>query len=237
MNVNVADTNGFLAKQMFVPVLILNVGRFIGTEKEKKMKNRPIGLKYIKHKENPTSFKKGFIPWNKNQHPIYMQGENHPMWKKGKPKCLHCGDQLNRYLSKICWKCYVKKNPHKGKVNSEETRKKISKALTGKPQPWQREKNHYNWKGGISTLERNREYFRTQYRNWRKAVFEKNDYTCQNCKERGKVLNADHIKPWILFPELRYEINNGRTLCTDCHILIGWRGHKIQKNKMGAIYA
>jgi hypothetical protein len=29
-------------------------------------KNRPKGLKYILHKENPTSFKKGHIPWNKN---------------------------------------------------------------------------------------------------------------------------------------------------------------------------
>lgn len=29
------------------------------------MRNRPFGLKYKKHKENPTSFKKGMIPWNK----------------------------------------------------------------------------------------------------------------------------------------------------------------------------
>lgn len=57
---------------------------------------------------------------------------------------------------------------------------------------------------------------------WRKAVFERDDYTCQFCGARngmGKriVLEADHIKPWAYFHELRFEISNGRTLCKPCH--------------------
>lgn len=47
--------------------------------------------------------------------------------------------------------------------------------------------------------------------------FMRDDYTCQKCQVRGGKLNADHIKPWALYPELRYAIDNGRTPCLNCH--------------------
>ncbi len=56
------------------------------------------------------------------------------------------------------------------------------------------------------------------YREWRIAVFERDDYTCQECGQRGGELNADHIKPFALFPELRLDVSNGRTLCKPCHL-------------------
>lgn len=52
---------------------------------------------------------------------------------------------------------------------------------------------------------------------WRKAVFARDDYTCQFCGVRGTYLEADHIKPWAYFPDLRFELSNGRTLCKPCH--------------------
>lgn len=52
---------------------------------------------------------------------------------------------------------------------------------------------------------------------WRKAIFERDDYTCQTCGVRGGQLQADHIKPYALFPHLRWELSNGRTLCVPCH--------------------
>ena len=52
---------------------------------------------------------------------------------------------------------------------------------------------------------------------WRKAVFERDNWTCQACNVRGGTLNADHIKPFYLFPELRFSLDNGRTLCVACH--------------------
>lgn len=52
---------------------------------------------------------------------------------------------------------------------------------------------------------------------WRIAVFAKDDYTCQNCGKRGDYIQAHHIKPFAYFPELRFEISNGQTLCRECH--------------------
>jgi len=99
----------------------------------------------------------------------------------------------------------------------------LRKANIGKT-PWNKglwgynagEKNP-NWKGGAHT--KNNALRRTKrYRHWRTAVFERDDYTCQMCSLRGVYLEADHIKPFAFFPELRFEINNGRTLCKECHM-------------------
>ena len=55
------------------------------------------------------------------------------------------------------------------------------------------------------------------YDIWRKAVFERDDYTCVLCGAHGVVLNADHIKRFAEYPELRFDVGNGRTLCVPCH--------------------
>lgn len=76
-------------------------------------------------------------------------------------------------------------------------------------------KNHL-WKGGITKKNALLRMTR-DYRKWRKSVFERDNYTCQLCQRVGVKLHADHIKPFAFFPKLRLNINNGRTLCVDCH--------------------
>lgn len=75
---------------------------------------------------------------------------------------------------------------------------------------------HPNWKGGVTPIHR-KIYNSFEYKAWRKAVFERDDYTCVWCGERGGELNADHIKQFAYHPELRFDLNNGRTLCVSCH--------------------
>lgn len=75
---------------------------------------------------------------------------------------------------------------------------------------------HPRWRGdAVQEEKRLRQSF--EYRVWRRSVFERDDYTCQHCFKRGLTIHADHIKPFSLFPELRFDIGNGRTLCLDCH--------------------
>lgn len=79
------------------------------------------------------------------------------------------------------------------------------------------------WKGGV-------EYSRAEratheYISWRKSVFERDRYTCVRCGKKngqgfGRVeLHAHHIKNWHDFPEERYDLNNGITLCDECHYM------------------
>lgn len=86
---------------------------------------------------------------------------------------------------------------------------------------------HWNWQGGKTSINmkiRNS----LEYEEWRKAVFERDLYTCQDCEEIGGRLEADHVKSFSQYPELRLDIDNGRTLCVDCHRktdTYGWRAN------------
>lgn len=124
---------------------------------------------------------------------------------------------------------------NKGKSWSKEAREKMSLAQKGRPAPptafkkGQESlmkgrhnikisgKNHWNWQGGKGS-----EYLAIrkslEYKQWRESVFKRDKYTCIKCGDnRGHNLNADHIKPFSLFPELRLVLENGRTLCESCH--------------------
>ncbi len=139
------------------------------------------------------------------------------------------GNKLNGFIGKTHtdeWKAKLsemkKLNPI---ASSESARKKISESRMG-------EKNH-NWKGGVS-LEKKTRYNR-EYRQWRKKVLERDNFTCITCgknKESGeKYMTAHHIKEFGFYPELRYVVENGQTLCVGCHCKI--TAIEMRNNKKG----
>lgn len=66
-------------------------------------------------------------------------------------------------------------------------------------------------------------------KNWRLSVFTRDDFRCFDCGERGKQLNAHHIFPFSLFPRIRFDINNGQTLCVACHKKTPTYGRKVDR--------
>lgn len=57
-----------------------------------------------------------------------------------------------------------------------------------------------------------------EYAEWRKKVFERDNYTCKKCgDDTGGNLNAHHILRKALYPHLVFDVNNGITLCEPCH--------------------
>ena len=74
-----------------------------------------------------------------------------------------------------------------------------------------------NWQGG-KAQERQMLMSQDDYKNWRLSVFTRDSYTCQRCMVVGSTLHAHHIKMWSKYPEYRYEVSNGLTLCKSCHI-------------------
>lgn len=141
------------------------------------------------------------------------RGIKNPQWAGGKTRQqCRCGTSFETYRSKHCSRACAKR----GQPVTDVTRARIRLALTGKPCMKIRGANHPHWKGGISGWQ-NKIRSSLEYKEWRKAVYARDDYTCRQCGARGVELNADHIKPFALFPELRFELSNGRTLCVPCH--------------------
>lgn len=82
--------------------------------------------------------------------------------------------------------------------------------------------NSPNWRGGI-TPEIELIRSSAKYKKWRLAVFIRDHFTCTECGSKsgmGKtvVLNAHHIKPFALYPDERFNVGNGITLCKPCHV-------------------
>ena len=148
--------------------------------------------------------------------------------------------KIARFCSHHCreWKKYIK-DVASQRVWTAEQRKKCGRIWTIKEREkasilMQGEKSPL-WRGGVSPLNRKIRYS-LEYRLWRDAVFKRDDYTCIWCGDnKGGNLNADHIKRFSEFPELRFAIDNGRTLCVGCHRKTdnwGSRGLKGRKYKI-----
>lgn len=120
-------------------------------------------------------------------------------------------------LGNQLWRLKKDFKGRKGQINTTSHREKISLALIGRIHQWQEgDKNYFhthkyegikncNWAGGRAD-------------RFRRLILKRDDYTCQVCGLKDEeIVQVDHIKPRSKFPELSFDISNGRTLCPNCH--------------------
>lgn len=149
------------------------------------------------------AFKKGCTPWNKGRE----IGKTHPQMGFQKGNAYWDNPQTRSTQLK------------KGVQLSPETQFQIGhvprldnrRSFAGDQNP--------AWKGGIEFRKKSdRAYDDSAYMEWRKQVKNRDGWKCKiaskDCHGR---LEAHHILPWRDYPELRYETNNGITLCQAHH--------------------
>lgn len=190
-----------------------------------------------------VGFQKGYTPWNK---------------VVSEPKeCVECGEKFTRKPNINCNTFATQRHCSYGCSSSAKSRnaKRLYKMMVKEcgqcGVKFSRGPRYSNaqWKTrvfcsnecafrnkdmGYTSL-KNRMYHNSKYINWRKQVFQRDNYTCQFCNQVGGNLNADHIIPVkILLAKGDIvsitDINNGRTLCFECHKTTpsyGWKGARL----------
>lgn len=164
-------------------------------------------------------FKKGFTPWNKNTG-IRLE----------KKQCENCGVifiskyrvtrkywDKRRFCSEVCMGISMKgKLPKNHEAlckmsRTEATKQKMSEAQSGE--------KSFRWNPDRSAVTHNRRND-GEYLQWRKKVYLRDNFKCKiadaDCSGR---IEAHHVLGWAEYVELRYEVNNGITLCQVHHPL------------------
>lgn len=139
-----------------------------------------------------------------------MKGDKNPNWTGGKPKCIDCGKQLTHYHRKRCKECHYR---------------------------FIRKEHNPNWQGGLTPINEKIRHS-LEYKNWRNKVYKRDNWTCQMCKEKNdkngvrKKINAHHIKSFSRYPKLRFVVENGITLCEECHYQTTSYGIKLNNKRI-----
>ncbi len=148
------------------------------------------------------------IAWNKGKKMPEISGDKSPFWKGGE-------------VTLMCWEC---EGYFKVKAYRKDSAHFCSHVCSSQ------------WKDEGKRTADKKIRQSAAYKAWRTLVFERDHYTCVACGDhnyegRGEslALHADHIQPFALYPELRFEVSNGRTLCVPCHKKTGTYGR-------GALY-
>lgn len=112
--------------------------------------------------------------------------------------------QLKKGFGSVCsWACRVKY-------------RRGENAIAAGPRLDMMGDKNINWKNGVSLVPKKQRNITKEHLAWKRRIFARDGGTCKYCGAT-KNLNAHHILPYKEYPELAYDIDNGITLCYECH--------------------
>lgn len=133
--------------------------------------------------------------------------------------CVKCGKEKKQTRHELCSSCCRIGKPswNKGLVGFMKGRKVSFDTRLKQSLSQRRELNHM-WKGGNGLRERGQEPFKAA--EWRKQVIERDSSCCTICGKFCMYPQTHHVKFATAYPEMQYDVDNGRTVCYDCHMII-----------------
>ncbi len=151
-------------------------------------------------------------------------------WNKGTAKieeviCKSCGKKFKAKLFRKRKTCSLRcrnevlRKSNKGRKFTEEHIANLKKSHTGKFG-----KLSSNWQGGID-YENKKLRHSLEYEIWRNEVYKRDNWTCRLCRSKKDIV-AHHLKLFSEFPELRFSVDNGITLCRSCHMKLHFNNKK-----------
>jgi len=134
----------------------------------------------------------------------HYRGQKHGRWVFGSRK-------------KRCEKCGRFFGPNRNITTFR--RRRFYSTTCGPGYKWTSGPGTPRWRGGLQARLDSGARTRscTEQVRWSKSVMERDHYTCRWCGRKGGDLHAHHVRPFRDFPELRWELSNGITLCKPCH--------------------
>lgn len=134
---------------------------------------------------------------------VLMAGESNPNYTKEIINCSGCS-------------ILIKVAPHRIKKHSyqfcsfECYKENIGKYFRGENNP--------QWNNSLSYQDRIKSRSLFEYSDWRFKVYQRDNYSCKCCGDNaGGNLNAHHLDGWDKHIDVRFDVNNGITLCSNCH--------------------
>ena len=155
-----------------------------------------------------------------------VRGKNHPNWNNHTLKGKYVKENSPLWIPRkkvICPNCGLEFEVEECQFN----RTVNNFCSTACSHMYYRGEKHPVWRHDLTQEDRERKRNYTEYRQWVKNVFERDNWTCQLTGQVGGNLEVHHLDCYADFKDKRTDINNGITLSKEVHRLF----HKIYGKK------
>lgn len=153
-----------------------------------------------------------------DREPRYLYSTGTDYFRVGIYRCDGCGGEMSAYEEYddnfYCPNCSFKM----GLISSKEYLRSCGVLLDTARAEVHDGEIYAVFNGKFPWEKNNKDYrMSKEYKDWREAVFVRDGFRCQICGKVGGELNAHHIKHFKDFPAERLNVDNGVTLCCECH--------------------